>query len=565
MPINPDFVSIVEAEDFTPGIPTSNGKFFFVENKELKVASMTEIYGLVSGSQSLGTITPSSTISAEGNVWGFAGEGTYPNADNLTVAENTLGILTRVDDVWSKVEVVLQNAVDNVTANGITAVNSKAVIDYAQPLDFYPYKSKPISENQQNAASAVNELYIKNYDPLYNYYLAAIQRDLDLTAYGYDPHLYTVKIIKEEKANPANRINLMYSAFGIDEDKTIYESNDKDFYISLDWSKMFMSLDADPAPELLLSEKVSDIDNAPQIKWWLDVKRKGLQNLYLFGAGKNATGGEFNYGLGWECMESMVSGGYNLAIGPRAMKNHQTGAGNIAIGMDAMLNSLECIDVTAVGWEASRDVVAGVGDTSLGRLALANATRAGGNTGLGDSALFKVNYEPTADYGYGNVAVGYTVAHEGITWHKSVILGLAGARNCAGGPGNVLIGSEVMFNRTQTSEYNVCVGALSMLSATGHRNVVLGAYAFNDSQSNENVIIGYNAGNSISTGARNICIGTSAQSGATNVSDSIVIGNNAKATKSNQVVIGTETQTEFVICGVTFTAAQLLALKNLVS
>lgn len=74
-------------------------------------------------SDSLGTITTSSTIPAEGNVWGFAGEGTYPNAGNLTVAENTLGILTRVGTTWSKVEVALPQA-------DLSNVNRKLAADY---------------------------------------------------------------------------------------------------------------------------------------------------------------------------------------------------------------------------------------------------------------------------------------------------------------------------------------------------------------------------------------------------------------------------------------------------
>jgi len=65
---------------------------------------------LNSNSQFLGTITPSSTIPAQGNVWGFAGEGTYPNAGNITVATGKFAILSRVGTTWSKVEVALPNA-----------------------------------------------------------------------------------------------------------------------------------------------------------------------------------------------------------------------------------------------------------------------------------------------------------------------------------------------------------------------------------------------------------------------------------------------------------------------
>lgn len=112
MAINPNLVSIIPASELPTGVPTPAGQFFFYEGNEMKKSPMTEIYELVSGSQSIGTITPSSTIPTDGNIWGFAGEGTYPNAGNITVAAGKFAILSRVGTTWSKVEVATQQEED---------------------------------------------------------------------------------------------------------------------------------------------------------------------------------------------------------------------------------------------------------------------------------------------------------------------------------------------------------------------------------------------------------------------------------------------------------------------
>lgn len=106
--IDIELIKIKQPGELAEAVPEPSGKFFYFDGAGvLKKASMAEIYSLVSGSQFLGTITPSSTIPAGGNVWGFAGEGTYPNAGNITVAAGKFAILSRVGTTWSKVEVGL--------------------------------------------------------------------------------------------------------------------------------------------------------------------------------------------------------------------------------------------------------------------------------------------------------------------------------------------------------------------------------------------------------------------------------------------------------------------------
>lgn len=102
----------------------------------------------VTGSTSLGTITPSSTIPAEGNVWGFAGEGTYPNAGNITVETGKFAILSRVGTTWSKVEVALQKGADGKTIEDWSAK--------AFPIGSSVYFNGKIFHNATTAAASTD-------------------------------------------------------------------------------------------------------------------------------------------------------------------------------------------------------------------------------------------------------------------------------------------------------------------------------------------------------------------------------------------------------------------------
>ena len=63
----------------------------------------------------IGSISPTTPINPDGNIWAFAEAGTYPNSGGLVVNPDTLTILSRAGGVWSKIEVELpSNAAENV-------------------------------------------------------------------------------------------------------------------------------------------------------------------------------------------------------------------------------------------------------------------------------------------------------------------------------------------------------------------------------------------------------------------------------------------------------------------
>lgn len=159
MAINPNLVSIIPASELPTGVPTTAGQFFFYEGNEMKKSPMSEIYGLVSDSQSLGTITPSSTIPTEGNVWGFAGEGTYPNAGNITVASGKFAILSRVGTTWSKVEVEMPANTAEKVFNPLDDVNPSTM----KATDIYlnsQLTTTITSRNLFDKSKIINDKYI---------------------------------------------------------------------------------------------------------------------------------------------------------------------------------------------------------------------------------------------------------------------------------------------------------------------------------------------------------------------------------------------------------------------
>lgn len=125
--------------------------------------------------------------------------------------------------------------------------------------------------------------------------------------------------------------------------------------------------------------------------------------------------------------------------------------------------------------------------------------------------------------------------------------------------GNALFGSKNSYN---ISTYNTSlgVGALNNTTSTTTSNTVIGYNAGNNTNGSYNTYLGYNAGNSNTSGYSNVCIGMSsgganltvsgqntcigynATMGSTSHTTSTVIGYNAVSTASNQIVMGTATE-----------------------
>ena len=202
------------------------------------------------------------------------------------------------------------------------------------------------------------------------------------------------------------------------------------------------------------------------------------------------------------------------------------------------------------------------------------------------------------NYGFWNILLGYNTADDAVGSTRTVAIGNNALGSLKGGHRNIGIGTFAMSQMTG-GESNISIGADSMLAVKNAEdcvaigkstmyngtklinNVAVGAYALsgsNDSTAQYNVVVGNNAGiatkgngntflghqagyrnttgiyntlvgfNTLgrSTGSYNVCLGYTAEY-ADGCNNTIVIGNGAKSTKSNQVVIGNANSSEIVL------------------
>lgn len=214
-----------------------------------------------------------------------------------------------------------------------------------------------------------------------------------------------------------------------------------------------------------------------------------------------------------------------------------------------------------------------------------------------DSFLTKHNNN---NFGYWNVLLGKDTGKEAVGITRSIAIGNYSLRDIKGGNRNIGIGTYSLSKMTD-GEQNIAIGCDNMLGvlkakdcvsigfaamnqgASHTKNVAIGSRALGSSggavtsfntaigysagiktKNNGNTYVGTNAGYYVTTGKNNTLLGLNsegASSGDGNtcighnsgysdgVSNSVAVGQNAKSTKSNQMVLGDSNITEVVICG----------------
>ena len=143
--------------------------------------------------------------------------------------------------------------------------------------------------------------------------------------------------------------------------------------------------------------------------------------------------------------------------------------------------------------------------------------------------------ESSDDYSYGkyNVAIGHQCMKDTTTGDHNTGVGWGYMADNTTGSGNTALGEDALCHAT-TGNGNTCVGNRAYQNGTGSNNVAIGALSMFSSIS-PNTPTGGGIVNG--SGHHNTTIGFSAKS-ADNINYSCAIGVGAKATKSNQVVIG---------------------------
>jgi hypothetical protein len=149
--------------------------------------------------------------------------------------------------------------------------------------------------------------------------------------------------------------------------------------------------------------------------------------------------------------------------------------------------------------------------------------------------------------GAGNIFLGTTTSRAGngatTTGAQNVCIGSYTGYILTSGQSNVLIGDQAGSALT-TGSFNMCFGyaALGSAGSGSDYNVAIGASSLlNVTNGDNNVGIGRNAGNTVTTGGNNTFIGYDSD-GVAGLSNQTAIGVNATCTAANQVMLGTASE-----------------------
>lgn len=221
--------------------------------------------------------------------------------------------------------------------------------------------------------------------------------------------------------------------------------------------------------------------------------------------------------------QTNISGFWNVAIGPMNVQNsNENGTRNIAIG-----NS------------AQGKLKTGSRNIAVGTFAMPFVEQGDNNIAIGADTIYSTQTH-SQNVANNNIAIGKATMHDGTNIDS-----------------NIAIGNSSMAYCDLEANKNVCVGPYSgYYSKTNNVNVgyKTGYYT----KGSNNVNVGYQAGSNLYvTGNGNVCIGADAgfdNSGASagndkTISNSIVIGKEAKATATNQIVIGKNATYSVILAG----------------
>jgi hypothetical protein len=294
-------------------------------------------------------------------------------------------------------------------------------------------------------------------------------------------------------------------------------------------------------------------------------------------ANKALTSGANQISIGYQAGKALTTAGNSTFIGYQAGLTH-TGANNVAIGdrafynTDADANSLASTKNVAIGNLAMGGAINNTvtGAVAIGYYALGTATcgtsasygvyighHANKNNGGGQNIAIGGNSLEDADgTETGNVAIGVScmdnVNNDGSDFNT--VIGNYAVR---GGTGvyteNTAVGYEVhkgIGNQDVSREVAIGDGAGGgTIAGSCIGNVAIGFSALNanNRDGNYNVAIGQFAGNSITTGGNNICIGVDADPSAADATNQIVIGSSTTGLGDNYAVIGNANVTRLYV------------------
>ncbi|WP_427927656.1 YadA-like family protein [Acinetobacter guillouiae] len=279
------------------------------------------------------------------------------------------------------------------------------------------------------------------------------------------------------------------------------------------------------------------------------------KNAVAVGVGASATG-ENAIAIGLNAGINN-DGGWNTSVGSNSGKNTKgqkntalgddagrdvTGNNNTGLGMNAGVNVVGDSNL-AVGDSAGGNVE-GSGNTALGKMSGINVIGTA-NTATGQEAGSNVKGRNNSAFG---VKSGINVIGEGNT-----AMGLLSGTDITGSY-NTSVGYATGGSK---GSYNNYLGYMTGLYSKGDMNSAVGPYAGQEVVGNKNTAEGYSAGINVKgdsnialgdsagenvTGNRNVALGRAAGQGLSNVDDTTSLGSGAKATVSNSVALGANSE-----------------------
>ncbi|MEL7831828.1 hypothetical protein AAG604_10560 [Citromicrobium bathyomarinum] len=277
---------------------------------------------------------------------------------------------------------------------------------------------------------------------------------------------------------------------------------------------------------------------------------------YAANAGNRNLGNLGCLGIG-EGVLGLSTGSTNvIGIGDLCLANHEGSNGVVAGGSRAMQESIDIKDSVVWGVLALNKRTTGVGFTIMGYRSQEHGVTSNNVTAYGDSAAWQYQ-------GDGGVFSGYVVAELMQTGDGVVIHGRAAARHRLNGEYAILIGEEAgSFPDAPGVDIEANLGAVE----AGDRVLGIGRRAIMQALGDDIVALGDLSGSAVTLGTDSIFLGSGAgadENQKADVIDTIVIGKDAYSTADHSIVLGTASNDNFEVCGVSLTKGNLQDLKEL--
>ena len=247
-------------------------------------------------------------------------------------------------------------------------------------------------------------------------------------------------------------------------------------------------------------------------------------------AGTSITSGVQNTLIGGQAGDAITDADFNVAVGHNALSVNALGSKSVAIGHNALLfqNPASTADMhnLAVGHGAGAQITTGTQNTLIGALAGDAADTGAANVAVGYQTL-------TADTkGQNNVAIGHnalaTQNFTSATNTYNTAVGSQAGLVISTGVENTLVGG-LAGDALTDADFNTAIGSKALDSDTqGSRTTAVGRNAlknqnFSSATDSHNVAVGFEAGLGLTTGEKNIFVGSQAGGDSTFTGDSNTI------------------------------------------